>query len=71
MFAHAFVVALFFLAGIVSLLAALFNWEWFFRTRNMQFLLLHLGEKGTRLFYAVTGTALIGMATYLLSHLFF
>ena len=44
---------IFALAGIISLLASLLNWNWFFTTRNR-----------ARLFYGILGVILIGMAIF-------
>lgn len=65
MFAHYFVLILFFLTGIISLLAALFDWEWFFTAQNAQFLAKSLGRIKTRLFYGILGGILIGTAILL------
>jgi len=51
-------------AGIVSLLAALFNWEWFFTANNTQFAVRSVGRQRARLFYGVLGIILIGMAVF-------
>ena len=55
---------IFALAGITSLLAALFNWNWFFTTRNAQSIVRNVGHNRARLFYGVLGIVLIGMATF-------
>ena len=54
--------ALFALAGITSLLAALFNWDWFFTARNAQNVVRYMGRRQARLFYGILGIILIGMA---------
>lgn len=51
-------------AGIVSLLAALFNWEWFFTANNTQFAVRSVGRQRARLFYGALGIILIGMAVF-------
>ncbi len=51
-------------AGIVSLLAALFNWKWFFTANNTQFAVRSVGRQRARLFYGVLGIILIGMAVF-------
>ncbi len=56
--------AIFALAGIISLLAALFNWNWFFTARNAQSIVRNVGRKRARLFYGVLGIILIGMALF-------
>lgn len=55
---------IFVLAGIVSLLAALCNWEWFFSTRNARSVVRHAGRLRARLFYGTLGLILIGMAIF-------
>lgn len=65
MFAQYFVQILFTLTGIISLLAALLDWEWFFSTQNVQFLTRSLGKTKTRLFYGVLGFILMGTAVFL------
>ncbi|RGN44773.1 MULTISPECIES: immunity 17 family protein [unclassified Bacteroides] len=65
MFAQYFVQILFALTGIISLLAALLDWEWFFSAQNAQFLTRSLGRKKTRLFYGVLGFVLMGTAVFL------
>lgn len=37
---------IFALAGIVSLLASLLNWDWFFTTRNAQTIVRNVGATG-------------------------
>lgn len=65
MFAQYFVQILFVLAGTIALLAALFDWEWFFTAHNTQFLLQKLGRTRTRWFYGNLGIILIGTAVFL------
>lgn len=60
-----FVQALFALTGVIALLAALKDWDWFFNTRNMQFLINTLGRRRTRIAYGCMGIILIGMAVYM------
>ena len=36
---------IFVVAGIISLLAAVFDWEWFFTARNTQFAVKSVGRK--------------------------
>ena len=56
--------ALFALAGITSLLAALFNWDWFFTARNAQNVVRYMGRRQAHLFYGILGIILIGMAVF-------
>ena len=55
---------IFAMAGILSLLAAVGNWEWFFTSRSAQSLVRWRGRKAARIFYAVLGIVFIGMAIY-------
>ncbi len=55
---------IFALAGIVSLLASLLNWEWFFATRSAQSVTRGVGRNRARLFYGLLGVILIGMAVF-------
>lgn len=52
------------LAGIISLLASLLNWNWFFTTRNAQTIVRNVGRNRARLFYGILGVILIGMAIF-------
>ena len=40
-------------AGVTALLAALFNWDWFFTARNTQFIVNNVGRRQARWFYGV------------------
>ena len=55
---------IFALAGIISLLASLLNWNWFFTTRNAQTIVRNVGATGTTL-YGILGVILIGMLSLL------
>ena len=55
---------IFALNGIISLLAALFNWEWFFTAQNTQFIVRRVSHRLARLFYGVLGLILIAAAIY-------
>ena len=55
---------IFALAGIVSLLAALLNWDWFFTTSNAQTIVRYVGRNRARLFYGILGIIIIGMAIF-------
>lgn len=64
---HYFVQGIFVVAGIVSLLAAIFNWDWFFTARNTQNIVRWAGRKRARVLYALLGIVLIVMAGYFLA----
>ncbi len=66
--AHYFVQALFAVAGILSLLASVFNWNWFFTAQNAQFIVRNVGRKRARLFYGLVGLIMLGMAFYFFFH---
>ena len=55
---------IFALAGTVSLLASLLNWDWFFTTRNAQTIVRNVGRNGTLLFYVLVGFVIIGIAIF-------
>lgn len=64
MILHNFVHLIFLLAGIVALLASLFNWEWFFTADNARFLVNRLGRSGARWVYGIIGVLFIAAAIY-------
>ena len=61
---HYFILGLFGLAGILSLLAAVLNWGWFFTAHNAQAVVRRIGRSRARLVYGALGLLLIGMAIY-------
>lgn len=61
---HYFIQALFVLVGLLALLAALFNWDWFFTAQNTQFVVANVGRKQARLFYAVIGVLMIATGVF-------
>lgn len=64
MSAHYVIQGLFVLAGLVSILAAALNWDWFFNARNAQLIVRNVGRSRARLFYGALGVILIIMAVY-------
>lgn len=54
------VLAIFVLTGSVSLTAAVFNFDWFFRSRKAATFVQQLGRNGARVFYGLLGIALVG-----------
>ncbi len=66
---HYFIQFIFALAGLVSLLAALLDWNWFFTARNTQLIVRNVGRKRARLFYGLLGVVLIGMAVFFFLHI--
>ena len=59
---------IFALAGTLSLLAALLDWDWFFTARNAQFVVRNVGRRQARWFYGVLGAILLGMAAFFFTH---
>ena len=59
---------IFAVTGLIALLAAILNWEWFFTTRNTQFIVRNVGRRQARWFYGVLGGILIGMAAFFFTH---
>ena len=55
---------IFAVAGSVALLAALFDWEWFFTARNAQFIVQNVGRRQARRFYGLLGIILIAMSLF-------
>lgn len=45
--------------GVFSIVAALFNIEWYFQTSGAASFVRRWGRKGARIFYALLGAALI------------
>ena len=61
---HYIIQALFVLVGLLALLSALFNWDWFFTAQNTQFVVANVGRKQARLFYAVIGVLMIATGVF-------
>jgi hypothetical protein len=61
---HYFIQGLFFVAGFVSALASVLNWNWFFNARNAQLIVKNVGRNRARLFYGILGVILMGMAVF-------
>lgn len=66
---HYFILGLFALAGIISLLASLLNWGWFFTAHNAQAVVRRIGRTRARIVYGILGLLLIGMAFFFLHSL--
>jgi len=64
MILHNVVQVIFLLAGIVSLLASLLDWDWFFTADNARFLVKRLGRNGARWAYGIIGALFIIAAIY-------
>lgn len=55
-----FIFVLFIALGCFSITAAIFNFEWYFRTSAAQGFVQRLGRTGARWFYAALGLLLAG-----------
>lgn len=64
MIAHYIIQSVFVLVGILSLMASVFNWEWFFTAQNSQFIVRTLGRNKSRIFYAILGLSMIAAGVY-------
>ena len=62
MILHYILQTLFLLTGLTALLAAIFNWKWFFESENAAPVVKFFGRKGSRLFYGAIGIVLIAAA---------
>lgn len=58
-----FILFLFIALGIFSIVAAIFNFEWYFQTSGAMTFVNKFGRKGARIFYALLGVALIACGT--------
>lgn len=56
---------IFAILGALSIVAAIFNFEWFFSTENGKLVVKLFGRAGARLFYGVAGGLILYMAYYL------
>lgn len=64
MITHYIIQSIFVLVGLLSVLAALFDWDWFFTARNSQFIVANTGRKRARLFYAALGLLMMGTGIF-------
>ena len=55
---------IFVVAGIIALLAAILDWDWFFTAQNTQFVVRNVGRRQARWFYGILGMILIGMSVF-------
>lgn len=61
---HYAIQAIFVIVGLLAVLAALFNWDWFFTARNTQFIVANAGRTRARLFYAAIGLLMIATGVF-------
>lgn len=55
---------IFVVAGIIALLAAILDWDWFFTAQNTQFVVRNVERRQARWFYGILGMILIGMSVF-------
>lgn len=65
-----FICIMFFAAGMLSLLAAVFNWDWFFNSSNAKLLTGTFSRTVSRMVYAVIGCAVLGMDAVIMQSIF-
>ena len=61
---HYFIPVIFAVVGLLAILASAFNWDWFFKSQNTQYIVSNVGRKRARLFYALLGLLMIATAIY-------
>ena len=61
---HYIIQGIFVIIGSLSVLASIFNCDWFFTAHNTQFIVNNVGRKRARLFYAALGILMIATACY-------
>ena len=61
---HYLIQGIFVIIGSLSVLASIFNWNWFFTAQNTRFIVNNIGRKRARIFYAVLGILMIATAYY-------
>ncbi len=64
MYAHYLLQAIMLLSGAVALSAAVFDADWFFRSRNAEPVVKTLGRKKSRLLYGLLGIVLMASALF-------
>lgn len=52
------------LVGLFSLVAALFDWDWFMENRRARFFVRVMGRTGARIFYGLLGVAIAMMGVF-------
>lgn len=55
---------LFLAIGLLFILAAIFNWDFWFESRRVKFIAKLITRTGARIFYALIGIAFIGFTLY-------
>ena len=65
-----FICVVFFVAGMLSILASVFNWHWFFESANARMLTGKMTRRMARVLYAALGIAIIYMGSVVAKSLF-
>ena len=65
---HYLIQSIFVGAGLLAVLASLFDWDWFFSAHNTQFVVKNKGRPRARLFYAALGLLMIATGIYFFLH---
>ncbi|EPT33613.1 immunity protein 10 [Bacteroidetes bacterium oral taxon 272 str. F0290] len=58
---HYVLQGLFVAAGSIAVLAAVFDWEWFFSAHNSQYIVRRAGRRRARLLYGLLGGIFIAV----------
>ncbi len=64
MIPHHIIQTIFVIAGVITTLAALFDWDWFFTAKNAEFIVKPLGRKRSRIIYGAIGLLFIATAVF-------
>ncbi len=64
MITHYIIQSVFVLVGLMAVLAAVFNWDWFFTANNTRFIVENVGRVRARLLYAVIGLFMIATGVF-------
>lgn len=64
MITHYIIQSVFVLVGLMAVLAAVFNWDWFFTANNTRFIVKNVGRVRARLFYAAIGLLMIATGVF-------
>ncbi len=64
MITHYIIQSVFVLVGLMAVLAAVFNWDWFFTANNTRFIVENVGRVRARLFYTVIGLFMIATGVF-------
>lgn len=62
--AHYLVQLIFVLTGVVAMLAAALDWDWFFTARNTLWAVKSVGRRRARLYYFLLGLMLVAAAIW-------